>query len=167
MLFRSMADSSLFGVIMQDSEDEDGQSSRSTIVRKNGAAYRVHKEVLVSKGDATEIVDYDPGFVRFDEAWATWEVGKEQEYEYLRDSSVDNGAEERVHRYKLLGLNETVEVPAGTFQCVHVSRMRLSGNSAGETVEFWYAKGVGKVRELRLESGKQELLKSFSIPGAR
>jgi hypothetical protein len=49
-------------------------------------------------------------------------------------------------RYEIAGVNETVAVPAGTFQgCVRV-RSRLRGGGVEQVAELTYARGVGLVR---------------------
>jgi hypothetical protein len=49
-------------------------------------------------------------------------------------------------RYEIAGVDETVAVPAGTFQgCVRV-RSRLRGGGVEQVAELTYARGVGLVR---------------------
>lgn len=150
-------------IILEDNEDDEGEKTVSKIRRIKSGAFRVHKDI-VQNGEVQEKVDYDPGFVRFDEAWLKLEEGESKDYGYKRASSLDSDEESRGHRYTLLGKNVKVKVPAGVFTCVHISRERLTGASSGEIVEYWFAKGVGKVRERRVATGKEERLKSFTDP---
>ena len=48
-----------------------------------------------------------------------------------------------------------------------VQLVATTGMSAGDTVHFWYASGVGKVREERPMDGTIEELVSFDIPGGQ
>lgn len=154
----------LIQIILTDNEDDQGERTKSKIRRIGQGAFRVHKEILVS-GEVTETVEYDPGFVRFDEAWTKLAQGESSDYSYTRSSTLEQGKEEqRGHRYTLKGKKVKVKVPAGVFTCVHISRERLTGASAGEIVEYWFAPGVGKVREKRLATGKEERLVRFTPP---
>lgn len=149
-------------IILQDNEDDKGERTQSQIRRIKSGAFRVHKDI-VAKGKTLESVDYDPGFVRFDEAWLKLKVGESRDYTYKRASSLDTSSESRGHRYTLKGKKVRIKVPAGDFTCVHMTRERLTGASAGEIVEYWFAPGVGKVRERRVDSGKEERLKRFTL----
>lgn len=54
-----------------------------------------------------------------------------------------------------------VTVPAGTFDCIQLTRERLE---TGEVKRFWFADGVGKVKHETLGSGATEALVEYSIP---
>lgn len=51
---------------------------------------------------------------------------------------------------------ETIQVPAGDFECVRIAR----SSSAGTDKVYWYAPGVGKVKEI---GGQTEELESVEI----
>ncbi|PRP92848.1 hypothetical protein ENSA5_46800 [Enhygromyxa salina] len=149
-----------------DNPNASGEWTRSTIARSGTVAARVHKEVMDANGTIM-IVDYDPGFVRFDDAWDT--VGSFEEILYDRTETDGDGLnpdyEPRGHSFEVIAVDQEVTVPAGTFNCVQIERVRTVGTTAGETVMFWYAPGIGKVREERPEDGEVEELVSVSIPG--
>lgn len=149
-------------IILEDNDDEDGEHTRSRIRRIKRGAFRIHKDIVLN-GSVDESVEYDPGFVRFDEAWLRLKAGQSRDYAYKRTSSKDNDRESRGHRYTVKGTKVKVKVPAGVFTCVHIARERLTGATAGEIVEYWFAPGVGKVRERRLATGKEERLKRFTL----
>lgn len=147
-----------------DAEDSTGQSTRSVLVRDGTQVLRVEKEIVVD-GVVNTSVDYDPGFVRFDDAWN--EVGQTVSLTYNRvetDSFGQQSAAERVHEFRVEAIGETVTVPAGTFSTTYIIRTQVQGENPGEVVELWYAAGVGKVRERRADEGKTEELQSFDIP---
>ncbi|PRP96003.1 TapB family protein [Enhygromyxa salina] len=152
--------------VFTDNPNDLGEWTESTIVRTGSAAMRVHKEIKDGTG-TTMIVDYDPGFMRADDKWDT--VGFIEEILYGRNETDGAGLnpkfEPRGHSYEVLAVNETVTVPAGTFNCIKVERIRTVGTTAGERVLFWDARGVGKVREERPAEGRVEELASVSIPG--
>lgn len=56
-------------------------------------------------------------------------------------------------------VDEQVTVPAGTFSCIRVRRRSLTGQS---DKTYWFARGVGKVKE---SGGQLEELETFTIPG--
>ena len=45
----------------------------------------------------------------------------------------------------VLGVDVECTSPFGTFECLHLKRTRTAGGAAVK--EFWYARGVGKVKE--------------------
>ncbi|WP_052546547.1 hypothetical protein [Enhygromyxa salina] len=152
--------------VLSDNPDDLGEWTESTIVRTGTAAARVHKEIKDASG-TTMIVDYDPGFLRADDKWDT--VGFIEEILYDRNETDGAGLnpkyEPRGHSYEVLAINESVTVPAGTFNCIKIERIRTVGTTAGERVLFWNAPGIGKVREERPAEGRVEELASVSIPG--
>ena len=66
-------------------------------------------------------------------------------------------AEPRMHEFILEAEDELIEVAAGSFRCVRIRRSR-SGTESEKT--YWYARGVGKVKEL---GGQTEELTSYSV----
>jgi hypothetical protein len=143
-----------------------GEWDESVIVRDGDLTLRVHREELSSFG-TNEILDYEPGFARANDAWVT--VGFKEELTYDRIAYDGNGQnpiiEARAHTYEVLAVDEPITVPAGTFNCVKVERVRTLGAEAGALVWFWFAPGVGKVREERPIEMEIEELHSVTIPG--
>lgn len=149
-----------------DEPGSKGNWDASTIIRDGDLTLRVHREELGNLGP-TEILDYDPGFVRANDAWTT--VGFKEERSYERTAYDGDGenpmVEARSHTYEVLAVDEQVTVPAGTFHCVKVERVRTLGAESGALAWFWFAPGVGKVREERPLEMEIEELVSVSIPG--
>ncbi len=151
---------------LTDSPDAMGESSVSTLIQTGDRLVRVHREEMDQVG-TTAIIDYDPGFVRCSEAWTT--VGVVEEYLYDRTEYDGNGLnpnlEPRGHTFEVVAIDQEITVPAGTFNCVKVERVRTVGTEAGALAWFWFAPGVGKVREERPLDMEIEELVSVSIPG--
>ncbi|MFV8751737.1 hypothetical protein ACNOYE_14425 [Nannocystaceae bacterium ST9] len=149
-----------------DEPDAQGDWSVSTLIQSGDEIMRVHREEM-GQGGTTAILDYDPGFVRASDAWTA--VGVMEEFLYDRIAYDGNGqnpmVEARGHTFEVLAVGEQVSVPAGTFDCVKVERVRTVGTEAGALAWFWYAPGVGKVREERPVEMEIEELVSVSIPG--
>lgn len=154
------------GVVLTDNPNSNGEFTQSTIVRDGSNAYRVHK-VVGTQTQPSMIVDYTPGFTRFDDAWT--DVGVKGERMYMREETDGDGLnpdlEDRGHTFEVTAVDEEITVTAGTFSCIVVERTRTTGATAGERVVFWYAKGVGKVREERPADNRIEELIAVSIPG--
>jgi hypothetical protein len=67
----------------------------------------------------------------------------------------------KAYTWKVINASESITVPAGTFSALHLQK--LNGNSAAIDKDYWFVRGVGKVKETS-EAGRTELLKSFNIP---
>ncbi|PRP94292.1 TapB family protein [Enhygromyxa salina] len=149
-----------------DNINAKGEWTESVIVRDGTLSSRVHKEIKSDSGTVM-IVDYDPGFARVDDSWDT--VDFSEEFFYDRTEYDGNGlnpsVEARAHIFTVKAVNEKITVPAGTFDCVQVERVRSAGGAAGEIVVSWYAYGVGKIREERPADSRIEELASVSLPG--
>jgi hypothetical protein len=138
---------------------------------------RVYKEVKVADQLAFK-TSYDPGFLRYDEAWADSE-GEVAELSYdslqvcVMASSASKCAagamrmERTTHTYKVLSEKATITVAAGTFDTVQIERRNLGDPAIqgdDEVKHFWYTKGVGKVREFDVQDGATEELSAYTIP---
>jgi hypothetical protein len=58
---------------------------------------------------------------------------------------------------------ESVTVPAGTFVAVHVQRQKPVMGTPTVSKDYWFVRGVGKVKETSA-SGRVEQLRTWSIP---
>lgn len=149
-----------------DEADAQGEASVSTLIQQGDEVFRVHR-VETTNGTTTASYDYDPGFLRCSNAWT--EVGPAQEYVYDRTAYDAMGlnpmTEPRGHTFEVVAVGEMVTVPAGTFETIKVERIRTVGTEAGALAWFWFAPGVGKVREERPIEMEIEELVSVSIPG--
>ena len=151
-----------------DEADENGEWTESILVREGEEVLRIYKEEYGDLG-VTAYVYYDPGFLRADDEWLEAPVDSYEERlydrtEYDNPDLVNPSLEPRGHAYRILAVDETVTVPAGTFECVVVERIRTVGGNAGERVIHWYAPGVGKVREERPADSRIEELSEVQIP---
>jgi len=166
--------------VMTDSPNpKDGIRSDATLVAREGRVLRVYKEEYLVGVDAEatlkDSVTYGVGFTRFDEGWADKPVGFKETPDYERVETPAGGAAKpaqgRRHTFEVLSLSEAVSTPLGSFDCIKIRRTKdwqaeeagLDASDAQPKV-FWFARGVGKVRELNLESGKGELLVNYSVP---
>lgn len=149
-----------------DEPNDEGKWNVSVLMRIGDLIARVHREEMVDENKVA-IIDYDPGFVRVSEAWITPGIMEELLYERTAyDGEGQNpDVEARGHTFEVLAVDEEVTVPAGTFDCVKIERVRTVGAESGALVWYWYAPGIGKVREERPIEMEIEELVSVSIPG--
>lgn len=165
------------GFILEDEEDAQGERSASTMMVDGTAIYRVFKEVKVA-GQVAFNTSYDPGFLRYDEGWTAEGDSADESYNSLQTCVMASSAskcapgakrmETTSHTFKVVSLNAEISVPAGTFKnTVQIERINQGDpDSVGdeETKQFWFAPGIGKVRELDLESQATEELSKYDIP---
>ena len=60
--------------------------------------------------------------------------------------------------WTVIAVDESVTVPAGSFNCLHVHRVETA---TGYDSHFWFARDVGKVKETGME---QKVLVGYYIP---
>lgn len=156
-----------------DTESPGGSRSLSTHMDDGSLVTRVHKDVY-EMDVLTSLVDYDPGFARFDRRWVDADVGSSETLSYVRaavdPAGVPMAEGDRMHTFTVADTGVEVTVPAGTFQdCVEIQRERLRPPTEpaleGDSKRYWFCPGVGKVKELDQTAGKLEELLSCDIPG--
>jgi hypothetical protein len=160
--------------LVSETPDPDGERAESVYVRSGTKVLRVYKEVFDTTANdmVTSQTEYRPGFLRADNAWsmATPNVEMEESYERTETEpgSAPKPTEARSHVFVLEGIEEVV-TNAGRFaDCLRVRRQRTwetdLGTDEGQAKRFWFAPGVGKVREETLDSGNTESLESYTLP---
>jgi hypothetical protein len=159
--------------------DAQGDVSKNTIIQIGTQILRAHKEEL-RNGTLRSSVDYEPGFIRFDRAWADAEEGETVMLGYQRTETLAGGsmlpADQREHTYTIEESPASVTVPAGTFdECMKVRRLRVrnvggTGSSDDDDKVFWFCKGIGKVKESAViqgaETTNEELVSCDIVGGA-
>lgn len=174
-LERSSSDPDLFE--QHQTGHPDGDASRSDLRVVDGAVLRVAADQLLDDELVYSVV-YEPGFMRFSDAWLDAEIGDTFIEEYDRtETDVGEAAKPtraRAHRFTVEALSEDVTVPAGVFRnCLRVRRERAldliedAGTALAQEEQeklFWFAAGVGKVREENLITGSTEVLSAYEVP---
>ncbi len=148
--------------LVSDTPDLSQEISLQTWQRIGSAVSRVYREQTLN-GDVVLTVTYDPGFLRFDSSWNA--VGVVTANVYRREETKPDGTSSAAIREQTFTVLETaasVTVEAGSFDdCLLVERARADN---GSTAHFWFARGVGKVREEDPETQTVEELVSFELP---
>jgi hypothetical protein len=156
--------------ILMDQEDAQGEQTSSTLVADGSGVYRVYKEVAVGGMTALK-VNYDPAFLRYDESWMSEGTTVTLVDEWKQTCVFSSTAAkcgpgavvpgQTTHIFTVLSMSTQVTVAAGTFDAIEIERVNPD---AHETKHFWFAAGVGKVREEDVESGGTEELTDYDIP---
>ena len=153
-----------------DQEDDEGEQTHSTLVIDGTRVYRAYKEVEVGNVVAVTTT-YDPAFLRYDEAWTESGISVTLDDDWTQTcvvastaSSCATGAVKigtTTHTYTVLDADEERTVPAGTFRGVKIQRDNVTDP---ETKLFWFAAGVGKIREENPSTGAVSELAAYEIP---
>lgn len=129
-----------------------------------GDALVRHLEISYDSGGAVKTDEvYAPGKLRLDETAAHLELGASfmTSYEETVDDVAGGTGVSTVQKqetWTVEAVDELVTVPAGTFPCV---KLRRVASPSGSDKRYWYARGIGKVRE---EGDNQiEELTSYSL----
>lgn len=155
-------------VLVAGEGDPTGEQVDAYWVRSAGAdgdsVRRVHKDVRMG-GAPVMSVDYDPGFLRFDHAWLDQPVGEPFELSYTRTETAADGTvkqDPRTHRFVVESQHEPLTLGNCPYDTVRIRRARV-GFGGDEAKVFWFAPGVGKVKEQNLASGSIEELQQVSF----
>jgi hypothetical protein len=108
--------------------------------------------------------DYVPGLLRFDRGRTT--VGDNWAEDYMIytvsvPSDTQDGNWPMDYLYEILE-PKTVTVPAGTFDCTVLQRTD-SNDSSVEIKVYYFAPGVGKVKEITGDGSKTEELVEYHV----
>lgn len=156
--------------VLSDEEDAQGEQTRSTHVVDGSRVYRAYKEIAI--GDEVAVTTtYDPAFLRYDEAWTSNGDTVTLEDDWTQSCVVASTASKcapgavkigaTTHTYTVLDTAEELTVLAGTFTTVKIQRDNVSDP---ETKLFWFAAGVGKVREETPATFAVTELSAYEIP---
>jgi hypothetical protein len=129
-----------------------------------GTSIRRHKELDMSGLTRTEDY-YNPYKLRLDESSAHLEPGASWTESYTETvTDTATGATtttDKTENWSVVAVDEVVTVPAGTFCTLRVQRVSSTSTGGGSDKTYWFARGVGKVRE---SGGSTEQLVSYTSP---
>lgn len=107
---------------------------------------------------------YMPGKLRIDESHL--EVGAVYEQTYTQETIDMETAMtmeiSKTETWTVEAIDEVIEVPAGTFTALRLYRTGETTNGVGAEKRYWFARGVGKIKEEG--EGQTEELHSFTLP---
>jgi hypothetical protein len=116
-------------------------------------------------GSTTTDEYYAPMRHRIDESAAHLVVGAAWDETYTESVSTDGGAPittSKTEHWTVVADDEVIAVPAGEFCTLHLHRVSTVGGLDGSTKDYWFARGVGKVKEVA--SGQIEELAEYTRP---
>jgi hypothetical protein len=150
------------GYLLVDQPNRDGETTEQIWRWVDTAVMRVNRREL-KDGNLLRLSTYDPGFTRFDTRWTT--QGFEETITYTRmeqESGLGPVVEERTQHFEVLETQASVTIDDTTYEdCLLVARTRPD---TGDVGHYWFAPGVGKVKELDPDSMTMEELIDFSLP---
>jgi hypothetical protein len=116
------------------------------------AVVRLEQEDRNGTGDPERTTTYDAGQTRLDEhpdkivLDATWQ--ETYTATVVEVTGVPPGTStERTDTWTVLGVDVDCTSPFGDFKCLHVRRVRTVAGTQTSNKEFFFAKGIGKVKE--------------------
>ena len=120
--------------------------------RKGGdVVYRIKQIDRDGTGAIERQNAYTPDRLRLDESaaritdGATWtEEFDSIEYDAV---GVETGRVAVTETWTIAGVDEACESPLGTFRCLHVQRTASDADGGSVMKDYWFARGLGKVRE--------------------
>jgi hypothetical protein len=106
---------------------------------------------------------YTPYKLRVDESAAHLAAGVDYQLSFTEVATkIADGTSQTLQKgetWSVVAVDEKVTVPAGTFTCLHLMRVGTD-DAAGAGKEYWFARGVGKVKET---GGQTEELARFTL----
>jgi uncharacterized protein DUF3108 len=155
--------------VVDNTPDLTSTKSRTYYIEDDGnKVTRISQIVYDTDGNLTKTQDYVPGALKFDRTRVTkGETWDELIIRYTYDEvGTETGNLDYSYTFTITELHEKVTVPAGTFDCITITRERLPPLEY-EIKTYYYASGVGKVKELSegYSGNKMEELTSYSVGG--
>jgi len=123
-----------------------GTRSRQRVV--DGQLQRISEEGLEG-GVVTSRFRFEPAGLRIDSNRRTKGDSYTDSHTKIEIDEMGNTVQlfPKTHTFTIESGSELVTVAAGTFECVRVLRRRQDGNEK----RYWYAPGLGKVKEVGLQ----------------
>jgi hypothetical protein len=154
-------------------DDKKGDVSYQGVVDSRLVRYR---EISIggTSGDTKKEEYYEPPKLRLDESADRVKMGANWPESYTTytvdtvksgdagtpdggdptDAALVTTMEQTIDVWTVVGVDESVTVPAGTFKALVVEKV---GNSGSSDKKFWFVRGIGKVKETGVNDQTEEL----------
>jgi hypothetical protein len=109
-----------------------------------------------ASGTEVNVFTYVPGLLKFDRTKNEMGMVWTEPLECYGCTTDGVSGQQREYTFEILNLHETITVPAGTFDCLVVKRWIADGVTEEEKI-YYFAEGVGKVKELTDDTKVEEL----------
>lgn len=139
-------------------EKNGGGKTISWQAEVDGRVVRYREQSIKKSGALSEEVHWAPPSLRVDGNAARLKAGASWTETYQETTTEDGESVTRseTETWTVEGVDVEVKVPAGTFRAVQLKKESLTGTPK----TFWYAPGVGKVKET---GGQTEELASYKL----
>jgi hypothetical protein len=115
-------------------------------------------------GANTTAEEYTPDRTRVDGSAAHTTMDATWTEDYTEHISENGGAvttTAKTETWTVMGVDEPLTVPVGTFCTLHLHRTSTAGGTDGSDKAYWFARGVGKVQEV--SAGQTETLTDYTV----
>lgn len=150
------------GFKLIDEPNRDGEVTEQLWRWIGTSVMRITRRELEG-GNIKVLSSYDPGFTRFDTRWKN--LGFMDSVTYTRTEQKAGESlvtEERTQVFEVLDTNASVTIDDTTYDtCLLVTRTRPD---TGDVGHYWFAPGVGKIKEVDPDSMTTEELIGFERP---
>jgi hypothetical protein len=120
---------------------------------------RLREQSFDSAGGLVVEVYFDPFKLRLDECPEHTTAGAIWGATYTQTDINTSTTTTTSEQWTVDGVDVPITVPAGTFTTLNVSRVNLT---SGNRRQYWFAKGVGKVKEVS-DKGVMESLSAYTV----
>ena len=137
------------GVLAYRLTTEKASGSTISWQEDTGEAVLRHRELDMSGASFTDEI-YEPHKTRIDESPAHRAVGAswtDTVTENVTDQDQLTTTTTKTEAWVVEAVDEVVQVPAGDFCALRVKRTSTVNGATGSVKTYWFARGVGKVRE--------------------
>ncbi len=138
-----------FGNVIVQTTLKPNGSTVSALKRVGDAVVRLRQLDLDQSGTLVRTTTYDPGQTRLDESAANIAMGAQHDDMYeINVTKVGQTPVigNRTDHWEVLGVDVDCMSPFGATKCLHVRRLRTAGGISDK--QFFFAKGIGKVKEV-------------------
>jgi hypothetical protein len=147
-----------------------GAEDQLTWQGETGSAIARYRDDVYVAGTGTAMLEeyavYAPSKLRLDLTHLTTNQTYTESYTesvtQVKSTGNTTSSTSKPFAWKVINGAESVTVPAGTFTAVHVQK--ANGNSGAIDKDYWFVKGVGKVKETVASTGRVEVLTAYHIP---
>jgi len=147
-------------------ESDDPEDLRHTYIGMEDGDYVRYRKEWYNAGALKGIKVYTPYFLRID--FSQMKTGGSWKALFTRTDYDENGTNigeiEKEYRYKVNSMDDPVDVGGETVHCVKITRTDITD---GDVKTFWFADGIGKVKEIGTETDnpdeEHELLIEYTV----
>ena len=132
--------------LLEQVTDKPNGQTISLLAREGDVLVRYKQEDYDAFGTLERVTVYDPPKIRLDEGRAAAGTTFEESYTATETDALGVVTTTAItESWEVIGVDVPCSAPFGELECLQVRRIRTAGGTA--TKDFYYARGVGKIRE--------------------